>query len=241
MQLPKPVFKFPLRTHDAATQQRGVSYRFLDSRRMSADSWNNQMLKAQSYGRRIAYSYEWFIARRHFENSSYHQGSGLAYATIWTGTVIDFTDETLKEGIRLNENGTIETARIVLGRKDGIRLPHSNVFLKDLGEEYIPLFSYLTGLKDPKKELGDRTFWVADAGIRPVVCKYGYILSASDNIDESFNAVLVSDTVPRDTVTQETYESLKMELMDTEMIRAGAEARAESIKNRLIELSVLVK
>ncbi len=93
-----------------------------------------------------------------------------------TGTVLDFGDETLKEGIVLNDegivlndDGTIASAR-ALGNKDKIVLPHSSAYVKDLPDACMPLVAYLHGVKDPKRELPDYAYvWVEPRGIRPVV------------------------------------------------------------------------
>ncbi len=87
----------------------------------------------------------------------------------WTGTVLDFGDETLKERIVLNNDGTIASSR-AFGKKDKIVLPHSSAYTKDLPDKCMPLIAYLHGVEDPKRELPDYAYVRVDAnGIKPVV------------------------------------------------------------------------
>jgi len=137
---------------------------------MEPDIWQNQMSKAQRAGKRLSYSNEWSGAQRHYEQSDPHHEEKFVDTAAWTGTVLDFGDETLKEGIILNPDGTIASAKRVLGQKDKIILPHSSGYVKDMKDGHMPLVAYLHGVKDPKRELPDYAYlWVEFKGIRPAV------------------------------------------------------------------------
>src|SRR3989344_637312 len=170
----KHVFKTPVQAYDLATGQLVSADRYLSGQPMEADYWQNQMLKARRAGRRICYSNEWSGAQRYLREAHQEQELRLADTAAWTGTLLDFEDETLKEGITLNDDGTIRGARTVLGRKDSIVLPHSSAYVKDLDDVHMPLIAYLHGgVINPKRELHNYAYlWITSNGIRPVVRGY---------------------------------------------------------------------
>ena len=169
--LAEEIFEVPIGRYEYDLVTREINPRAIefDRRPLGVDFWHNQMLKAQKAGKRISYSNEWSDIYDYLGTRDREFQRHFLDTPSWTGTVLDFTDNTLKEGITLNEDGTIADAKIVLGEKDGIILPRSRCHLRNLDKECLPCFAYLLGIKDPKKELSPDTYmWITPSGIRPV-------------------------------------------------------------------------
>jgi len=112
------------------------------------DLWANHMLEAQAQGKRLIHSGEWCMAQRYVSTSKGKFEKYFCKVPAVTGTVLDYNDKTLKEGITLNEDGTIKDAKIILGEKDGIFLPEESSVVRLLNKRYFPLISYLQGIDD---------------------------------------------------------------------------------------------
>ncbi len=163
------VFRVPVQAYDLSTGELVAADRYFSGQPMGADTWINQMLKAQGARKRLAYSNEWSGAQRHYRKTDAEQEKKLVDTAAWTGTVLDFNDETLKEDIVLNPDGTIASAK-TLGKKDKIVLPHASGYVKDLPDACVRLVAYLHGVANPKRELPDYAYvWVNANGIKPVV------------------------------------------------------------------------
>ena len=127
------------------------------------DLWANHMLEAQAQGKRLISSDEWSKVQRYI---NFHKRGFERYFSkvpTLTGTVLDYSDGTLKEGVTLNDDGTIKDAKIVLGEKQGIYLPSGGSLVRTLFEprnkgKYVRLMSCLYGLRDPEKELFSSEF-----------------------------------------------------------------------------------
>lgn len=208
------------------------------------------MLKAHRTGRRICYSNEWSSAQRYYIKRNPEFEARFVNTVAWTATVLDYTDETLKEGITLNDDGTIAKADTVLGRKDKIVLPYSSAYVKDLPEDCMPLIAYLHGVTNPKRQLPDYALVsVITRGIRPLVrgsvvrglwglhdrnywrvSSYAYYAP----VDGRFAAWLVDEKLSENIVTPEEYAALEREL-------SVREAELAAIRERYATLSVLVE
>src|SRR3989338_2162405 len=149
------VFKTPIQAYDIATGSVVSVDRYLDGQPLKYDSWTSYMLEAQRAGKRIATSSEWSGVQRYHADRNPEFEERFANTVACTGTVIDFDAGILMEGVTINDDGTIKEAKTVLGRKDGIVFPHSSGYIKDLSEACMPVFAYLHGIADPKRELPD--------------------------------------------------------------------------------------
>lgn len=220
------VYKVPVNAYDIATGELVPADRYLHDQPMDVDLWQNQMLKAQKAGRRIVYSNEWSGIQRYEKSKNPDFEARFVDTVAWTGTVLDFGDETLKEGITLNGDGTIAEAEVVLGRKDKIVLPYENRCVKDLPEDCMPLISYLHGVKDPKRELPDcACIWVTPVGLRNVVRRGDWAWHDDDGrrvavltryvpTDCRFAAWLVDEKLSENMVTRAAYERVEGVIAD---------------------------
>jgi len=214
------VFKVPVRAYDLSTGEVTTVNRYFAGQPMSPDTWPNQMLKAQNSGKRLSYSNEWSGAQRQYKQSNPKQDEQFIAEVAWTGTVLDFGDETLKEGIVLNDDGTIASAKKVLGKKDKIVLPPASAYVKDMNDKHMPLIAYLHGVKDPKRELPDYAYlWVESKGIRPAVRGDWFVLNRGnwrvgvlagfDPVNRRFAAWQVDEERPKDVITTAEYEEIQ--------------------------------
>lgn len=215
------VFKVPVRAYDLATGEVTTVDRYFPGQSMSPDTWQNQMLKAHRPRERLSYSNEWSGAQRHYVQSNPEYERQFVEATAWTGTVLDFGDETLKEGIVLNSDGTIASSGKVLGKKDKILLPHSSAYVKDLSDKHMPLVAYLHGVKDPKRKLPDYAYlWLESRGIKPVVRGgwdvggrgYRRVDVIAGPADWWFAAWQVDEKRPKNVITPQEYEEMQRRL-----------------------------
>ncbi len=249
----RTVFKMPVRAYDITTGELVSMDRYLHGQQMEADLWQNQMLKAQRTGKRINYSNEWSGAQRYLGQRHPDQELRLVDTVAWTGTLLDYTDETLKEGITLNEDGTIASAKTTLGKKEKVVLPTSSAYVKDLNDTHMPLISYLQGVKNPKRELPDYAYvWVTPSGIRPVVrgvwpwhgrdggrvAVYAGCAPAGGR----FAAWLVDEKLPENAVTLAEYEALERSLIDKETeLKARMEKELKPLQERFSTAALLVE
>ncbi len=191
------------------------------------------MLSAQALGKRISYSWEWSVAQRYLRGHQPEQEQKLVDTIAWTGTVLDFSDETLKEGITLNDDGSFKEARIVLGRKDGVFLPPKSAYVKDLDDKYMRLVSHLHGFKDPKRELPDYAYLGVNPnankdGRNPVVrgrWDFRHRLRRHVHVDAGyfaacgrFAAWLVDEKRSDNTITQQEYAELESKLRELSVL-----------------------
>ena len=219
----KSILKIPLRIYDVENGYRNSELYFAYPK-SETGMWHELMLKAQNSGLRLAYSSEWYLARKLLENKHpEYEKDFIEGPSEWTGTVLDYDKEELIEGITLNPDKSIKNVKTKLGKKEGIILPHSSSYIKDMDDKYMPVISQLWGVKNPKRELIDYAYlWVDDSGFRPVVrgdwgwdrCDYGRV-DADVNLDAAywgFAARFVSDKKPKDIITKEKYDELMKEL-----------------------------
>jgi len=213
----KQIFRVPMRVYDISSGTYRTFTRYFDEQPLDACKWTEQMLKAQGLGRRLSYSNEWSNAQKYLFKHNSEQEQHFIDTIAWTGTVLDFDDETLKEGIILNDDGTIAESRTVLRKKDGILLPHSSEYIKDLDDRYMMLISKLHGLKNPKRDLPDYAYlWVEPNGFRPVVRGHWHwrhrddgrvdVNANYDPASRSFVARLVDEKRPSTSITKKEYE-----------------------------------
>ncbi len=255
---PKRILRVPLRVYDISTKGYRDSELYVSNPKPTIGTWPEKMLEAQNSGRRSAISAEWFLGRRYLEtNRPKEEQDFISGPLEWTGTVLDFSTGELLEGIELNPDGSIKTAKR-LGKKEGVVLPDKSAYVRDLGEEYMPLAQHLWGLEDPKRELPDYTCLWISPGFRPVVrggwahrhdlrrMDVGADYEASDG---RFASRFVSDARPDNLITPEQYEIVrgeavrKRDLLEKE--RAEMEKRFASelkpLEDKLNELVVLVE
>lgn len=225
--LGEKIFKVPLRVYDLSTGEYRTVTIYHSGSPMGDNAWGNQMLKAQALGKRPSYSREWSGTQRYMKERQPEQELKLVDTVAWTGTILDFNDGTLKEGITLNDDGSFREVRIVLTGKDGIFLPDESKYVKDLGDEYMGLVSHLHGLKDPKRELPDYAYlWIDPKankdGRNPVVrgrwsilCREDWRVDVKADCDAAgrrFAAWLVDENKPDNAITPAEYaEYAKLE------------------------------
>jgi len=216
----KQIFRVPISIYDISAGQYKPIELYIHSPKSEIGSWHDLMWEMQRLGLgvRLAYSSEWFRGRQYLEkNHPEAEKDFIERPCEWTGTVLDFNDETLKEGITLCRDDIIASAKTILGKKQGIILPHENKYIKDLGDEYMPLVRHLWGVEDPKRELPDYAYlWVEPNGFKPVV--HGLwdlthrgdgrvdVNASYDPANRRFAARLVSEKRPKNTITQKEYE-----------------------------------
>jgi hypothetical protein len=165
------IFRVPLQIYDISAGGYRPVELYIHSPKSETGGWHELMLMAQDKGLRLAYSSEWFRGRQYLEKQQPEAEKDFIEGPLeWTGTVLDFTDETLKEGITLNPDGTIKNVKKILGKEQGIILPYESKCIKDLDDKYMPLVRHLYGVEDPRRDLsGDAYLWINSNGIRPVV------------------------------------------------------------------------
>ncbi len=164
------IFRVPVRAYDIEAGRIVDTTRYFAGEPENADTWQNQMIAAQRSRRRLCYSNEWSSAQRHYPRDSREEHKFIT-PFVWTGTVLDSTDGTLKEGIIINDDGTIKSAETVLGRNDGIVIPDEGGHLVDFPDMYNSFFAYLYGMRDPRRVLPIRKvyLWMDANGLRPVI------------------------------------------------------------------------
>ncbi len=161
------VFKVPVKSYGVSTDGLVDTERYFEEEPMEPDVWQSQMLAAQRSGRRLCFSSEWSSAQRHYSGSE--QEEKLVYIRALTGTVLDYEHEELLEGIELRDDmpldemrenplGAVKSVATRLGMRDGIVLPHSNVYVRDLPNKYMKFVAYLHGVKDPKRDLHEGAY-----------------------------------------------------------------------------------
>lgn len=233
--LGEKIFRVPVQTYDVHNVYTTSPIYFASSP-MGDDTWENQMLKAHARGKRISYSREWSGTQRYMKEHQPEQELKLLNTPAWTGTVLDFNDETLKERISLNPDGSFREARIVLARKDGILLPSESAYVKDLDDKYMPLVAHLHGLRDPKRELPDCAYlWINPkanrGGINPLVNPLVRGRSLHDReatrvvVDSYFDvafrrfaAWLVDEKKPDNVITPAEYAELERRLRESTVV-----------------------
>jgi len=248
----KKVLNVPLHRYDVTAQDYVDSKLYITSPKSELGTWYKLMLEAQNSGRRLPTSAEWFLAREYLHASKWEEEADFVRdAAEWTGTVLDYDNGQLLEGITLNPDGSIKTAKR-LGKKDGILLPTEGGYVKNLGDEYMLLVSQLWGVKDPKKELRAHTYLWITPGFRPVA-RGGLALhppaDASVNVDadndiltSTFASRFVSDIKPGHLITPQEYSALVKEVDRREaVLRSKMEKHLQPFKNEIDAAVVLVE
>jgi hypothetical protein len=131
------------------------------------------MLDAQSKGRRLPASAEWYLGRSYLQiHNPEAEEDFITGPREWTGTVLDYDRDQILEGITLKPNGDIANVKTRLGKKEGFKIPDESKYVKDIPERYMKTIAHIWGLQDPKRELPDYAFLYvpsSKSGFRPVV------------------------------------------------------------------------
>ncbi len=218
---PRRILNVPLHRYDVLAQDYVDSRPYVASPKSELGNWYQLMLKAQNSGRRLATSAEWFLSRAYLQaNRSEEEADFINGPLEWTGTVLDSEREELLEGIELNPDESIKSVNARLGRKEGIVLPGKSAYVKDLGDDHMPLAKHLWGVQDPKRELPDYAYLSIQPGLRPVVRgrwphrRDDGRVDAYANYEASdgrFASRFVSETRPENLITPAEYNTLEQE------------------------------
>jgi len=216
----KQIFKVPISIYDISAGEYKPIELYIHSPKSEIGEWYELMLMAQNNGLRLAYSSEWFRGRQYMEEKHPEAEKDFIEGPLeWTGTVLDFNDETLNEGIILNPDKTIKTIKTKLGKEQGIILPHESKYIKDLDDTYMPLARHLWGVEDPKRDLPVYAYLLVEPnGFKPVVrgdWRWHYHGNRQVNVDASYDpahgrfaARLVSEARPENVFTLKEYEDM---------------------------------
>lgn len=162
--------EIPLSIYDVASGGIRSLTLYFDAKKSRTGDWYDLMLEAQRQGKRFAYSSEWFNGRRYLEqNNPQAEEDFITGVSEWTGTVLDYEQGALLEGITLDPDKSIASVKTRLGKKEGILLPPQSAYVKDLDDKYMALAIHLWGVQDPKRELPDYAYLYVSHGFRPVV------------------------------------------------------------------------
>ena len=185
---------------------------------LGRDLWTSHMLFAQDFRKPLILSGEWSDTARYLREHQSEYERPFVGESAWTGTVLDYTDGTLKERIKLSPDGSYAEF-VTLGEEDGIYLPEESSTIEKLHDKYMPLIARLHSVKDPRVDiLHDAYFVVAPDGRRPVVrgCRAlrgpGHrrvnIYADYNPADRMFVAWLVDKTQPMGAIYSEELKKL---------------------------------
>jgi hypothetical protein len=218
------IFEVPMQIYNISTGRYETATRYLPEFPKNDLIWKIHVQEAQKSGKWLTTSKEWSAVDRYFAEKEPEQEKRFVYTIAFTGTVLDYRDNTLKEGVVLNPDGTIASAKTVLGEKEGIYLPHKSEYVKNLDGKHMPLISYLYDIKDPKRELPCNAFLEVEASDLRIIVRGGFCgiygrdagrtcISANESPTSwGFAAWFVDETMPENTITPEEYERIFAQL-----------------------------
>lgn len=218
-------------------------------------TWYNLTSEAQNSGHRLPTFAEWFLGRRYLEEKHPQEERDFIEGPLEiTGTVLDFDNEKLLEGIELSPDGfhfLVKSAKTRLGRKEGILLPPVSSYIKDLGEAYMPLASHLWGVADPQRELPDYAYLQIDpTGFKPVVSGGWHNSDDKRRVSlcayygpsyRRFTSRFVSDTKPDGLITPNEYITLQEQAAAKRAEIEGHLAEESRLHSNIKEAVVLIE